>query len=222
MHASSWDPVWEQVFQQQPWGKYPDESFIRFVARNFYKRQRPQTKLLEVGCGPGANVWFMAREGFDVYAIDASATAVERARACLQTEGLRADLRVGDIIGLPFEDGSFDAVADNECLAHNNAGNLEKILREIHRVLKKDGLLYSRTFTSDVYTGRIQTRLAELEYKDASDGPFGGRGFFRLSTPESIRQHYGKTFNIVSLDKIEYTCNNGAVKISEWVIVCQK
>jgi tRNA G46 methylase TrmB len=52
---------------QQEWGKYPPEHVIRFVARNFYRvPDRKYVHLLEVGCGPGANVWFMAREGFAV------------------------------------------------------------------------------------------------------------------------------------------------------------
>ena len=59
-----WYPVWK-VFVGQTWGKYPGEDLIRFIARNFYSRQiRRDTRILEVGCGPGANLWFLAREGF--------------------------------------------------------------------------------------------------------------------------------------------------------------
>jgi hypothetical protein len=58
-----WDPVWENIFSSIPWGKYPPEELIRFVARNFYAAlQRNRIKLLEMGCGPGANLWYMARE----------------------------------------------------------------------------------------------------------------------------------------------------------------
>ena len=35
----SWDPVWENVFQNQSWGKYPSENLVRFVARNFYNKE---------------------------------------------------------------------------------------------------------------------------------------------------------------------------------------
>ena len=59
----SWDATWEEVFRQQEWGKYPGEDLIRFVARNFYNvEKRSDIKILEVGCGPGANLWFIARE----------------------------------------------------------------------------------------------------------------------------------------------------------------
>ena len=218
----SWDPVWEDVFKANEWGKYPDESFIRFTARNFYKRERAKTKLLEVGCGPGANVWYMAREGFDVSGIDGSATAIAKAQGRLKGEGLAADMRVGDITCLPWGGGTFDGVGDNECLAHNSAAALDNILSEIKRVLKDGGLLYSRTFSDAVYKGKTFKEVAPLQYRDSSDGPFAGRGFFRLSDAASIRAHYGRFFHIVALDKIEYTLNNGAMTISEWVITCQK
>jgi hypothetical protein len=64
METQGWDPVWEQIFASREWGKYPPEHVVRFVARNFYRvPDRKQVRLLEVGCGPGANVW-ASSEGF--------------------------------------------------------------------------------------------------------------------------------------------------------------
>ena len=100
----SWDPVWENVFRSQAWGKYPGEDLIRFVARNFYGvPDRSAIRLLEVGCGPGANLWFMAREGFTVYGIDGSQTAIDQARARLDAEcpGWKGQLWCGDMGKIP-------------------------------------------------------------------------------------------------------------------------
>jgi ubiquinone/menaquinone biosynthesis C-methylase UbiE len=218
----SWDRVWEKVFQEHEWGKYPEIDFVRFIARNFYQKDRKSVKLLEIGCGPGAHIWYMAREGFDTSGIDGSATAIKRAKIRLESEGLKADLRVGDIEHLPWEDGTFDAVADNECLAHNNKEALKMILKEARRVLKAQGLFYSRTFSDEVYKGKTYQKLSDMEYNTSSDGLFAGRGFFRVSNEESIRALYGSQFNILSLDKLDYTINNGAIRISEWAVVCQK
>lgn len=41
----------------------------------------------------------------------------------------------------PFEDGSFDAVIASHVLEHFEFGDMLKILREIHRVLKPEGIL---------------------------------------------------------------------------------
>ncbi len=67
LDEATWDPVWEEIFRRKEWGKYPPEHVIRFVARNFYRvADRASIRLLEIGCGPGANIWFMTREGFTV------------------------------------------------------------------------------------------------------------------------------------------------------------
>src|SRR5258708_2265107 len=118
----AWDSVWEQVFTSQPWGKYPGEDLIRFVARHFYGRQeRHAVRFLEVGSGTGANLWYIAREGFAAFGIEGSAAAAELARRRLGAEcpGWDAAPRsgridVGDILQLPAADSSFDAVLDSE------------------------------------------------------------------------------------------------------------
>ena len=218
----SLDKTWEHVFRNNEWGKYPDESFIRFVARNFYKTERATIKLLEVGCGPGANIWYMAREGFDVYGIDGSHTAIEQAKRRLAQESLSANLQLGDVTVMPYENETFDAVADNECLTHNSWQNLEVILSEINRVLKPNGLFYSRTFTEKVYTGKTRKEIGRLEFTDVSDGPFAQRGFVRLTTKDDISRVYGEYFNVLSIDKIEFSLNSGQLLISEWVINAKK
>src|SRR5271156_1950170 len=95
VEAGTWDPIWEDIFCSKSWGRYPPEHIIRFIARTFSGvRDRSTIRLLEIGCGPGANIWFMAREGFSVCGIDGSATAIDRAKQRLASEGLMADLRV--------------------------------------------------------------------------------------------------------------------------------
>lgn len=216
-----WDSTWEKVFQEQEWGKYPGESLIQFIARNYYKKDRKRVNILEIGCGPGANIWYIAREGFNAYGIDGSETAIERAKNRLQGEGLSADLRVGDITSLPYDDNFFDAVVDVEAVYSNPRNNSKKIINEVRRVLKKEGLFYSRTFADDMFIGNRRDELAPREYTKISDGPLAGMGFVRLTNRQDIQDIYG-VFNIQAIDKLEYTMKNGTIKISEWVISCVK
>lgn len=217
----SWDPVWEKVFQEQEWGKYPAESLIRFIARNYYQKVRKDVKILELGCGPGANIWYMAREGFDVYGIDGSITAIEKAKQRIKGEGLEAHLQVGDILKLPYEDNYFDCAVDNECLYATPLKDAETILKEASRVLKKGALFYSRTFAHDTYVGHSRARSDSFEYEHVFDGPLANKGFVRLIDSNGIGKLYGNIFEIVSTDRLEYTHGDEAIKIVEWIIFCR-
>src|SRR5258706_7684234 len=100
-----WNKGWDNVFTVNRWGRYPPEELVRFVARNFYQASdRSAVRLLEVGCGPAANLWYIAREGFSAYGLDGSAVALEKAKLRLNEEGMQVDLQQGDAMNLPYED----------------------------------------------------------------------------------------------------------------------
>ena len=83
----SWDPVWDDIYRTRAWGQYPGEDVIRFVQRQYGAApDRGRVRLLEVGCGAGANLWFMAREGFVVHGVERSPTAVQLAQERLDRE----------------------------------------------------------------------------------------------------------------------------------------
>ncbi|MCE9538063.1 MAG: class I SAM-dependent methyltransferase [Bacteroidetes bacterium] len=190
------------------------------MARNYYKKERNNIKILEVGCGTGANIWYLSREGFKCYGIDGSQTAIKRATQRLNEEGLKAQLVVGDIVNLSFDDNYFDAVIDCECIYANDLINSQKALLEVKRVLKEGGKFYSRTFSDRMYVGNTHTHHEKLEYSNISDGPLEGKGFVRLSSEESIKKLYGEIFEIVSIDSLEYTSYNKKILTSEFVIIC--
>lgn len=72
----------EKTYQKQKFGaqrRYPNEELIRFFASTFFKKksnERKKTRILELGCGSCANLWMIAREGFDSYGIDISPAAI--------------------------------------------------------------------------------------------------------------------------------------------------
>lgn len=49
----SFDNEWEKIHASQEWGKYPSENVIRFIARNYYSKDRLKTRILDFGCGAG-------------------------------------------------------------------------------------------------------------------------------------------------------------------------
>jgi SAM-dependent methyltransferase len=215
----SWDPVWEDVFRQQAWGKYPGEDLIRFVARNFYQApSRQNVKLLEVGCGPGANLWFMAREGFAVYGVDGSATAISQARERLDREcpGWQGQLVVGDIASLQFPDAFFDAVVDNEAICCNSFASAQTIYAELARVTKAGGKLFSRTFADGTWgdgTGKSVGHNAWL----ASEGPLAGKGYNRF-TELCEMEGLARGFQLENVELVTRTLDGRRKELREWII----
>ena len=218
----SWDPVWDRVFSENAWGKYPAENLIRFVARNFYRAKRAEVRILEVGCGTGANLWYCSREGFDAYGIDGSAIAIEQAAERMRMEGCRATLRVGDIVNLPYAPEMFDAVLDVECVYCNNIQNTRRIFKEISRVLKPKGKFFSRTFSDQQFIGSDYEVLGPNEYTKIKEGPLAGKGFVRLTSVEGAHSLYGESFDLISVDRQDLTLNNRTEVISELIVVAEK
>lgn len=175
---AGWDRVWEEIFRSREWGKYPPEHVVRFVARNFYDApDRATVHLLEVGCGPGANIWFMVREGFSVSGIDGSPTAIAQAQQRLGNEGLSADLRVGDYTTLPWENNSFDGVVENVSLCCNPWAAINLALGEIRRVLKPGAPFLSSFFTDRTWGYGLGAEVKPDGFLSISEGPLADGGF---------------------------------------------
>lgn len=223
VHAGSgWDPVWEEIFRSREWGKYPPEHVIRFVARNFCRvPDRKKVCLLEMGCGPGANVWFMAREGFTVSGIDASSTAIIQASERLSREGLTADLRVGDYSTMPWPDSSFDGVVENVSLYCNRWDAVKRALSETRRVLKPGAPFLSSFFTDRTWGYGRGTMVEPDGFIDITEGPLAGFGFALFLNQARLYELF-RDFTDVATERISWTMEGGQRLVEQFVITCRK
>lgn len=217
--------IWDSVFSSQEWGKYPSEDLIRFIARNFYHvENRLDVKILELGCGPGANIWYFAREGFSFCGVDCSNTAIEQASLRLDKEfpnwRQHSELVVGNVNNLPFEKEYFDAVIDNECIYCSDFSTATEIYNEAWRVTKHNGKLYSRTFASGSWGDGCGENVDRNRWI-CTEGPLAGKGPSRFTSVEDatkLIQHYC----IDSIETISRTENNMKNRIIELLILGHK
>ena len=146
------DPVWEEKYSTGHEERYPWDSIVSFVYRNYPRgKSRNEVKILEVGCGTGSNLWFAAREGFNVTGFDGSESAIKKARKRFQEEGLIGDFRVCDFASIPYENDIFDLVIDRGALTCAGFEVGKVAIREIHRVIRTGGLFYFNPY-SDVHS----------------------------------------------------------------------
>lgn len=220
-----WNEGWDKLFERCEWGKFPDLEVVRFVMRQFGEVQRQTCRLLEIGCGPGANVIFMASEGFDTYGIDGSKIAIRQAHDRLVEKSLKADLKVGDITSLPYNNEMFDAVIDCECLYANDLISTRISLDEIERVLKPGGKLISVTFSTGTYGDGLGERLEGEPntftriYEGALHSDYG---VTRFTDFEEIEGIYGRNLKVDAVESVVRTIDQRKHEIREWVIFCTK
>lgn len=120
--------------------RYPNEALIRFVAG-----LDTRGKALELGCGSGANLWMMAREGFEVYGIDSAPTGLVYCAQMLESYGVTADLKQGDMCKLPYQNEEFDVIFDVVSMESLNIEQHKECVKEILRCLKPGGAFFSYT-----------------------------------------------------------------------------
>ena len=220
-----WNKGWDVIFKNNKWGTYPGEELIRFISRKYIKGEnRSKIKILELGCGAGANLWFLSREGFDCYGVDGSKHAIRQANELLKKENLKAKIELGDVSNLEFDNNYFDCVIDIECIYSNNLSDTEKILDETFRVLKPFGLFFSKTFSvgmSGENTG-IKYKNEPNTYSSIAESPLRkDYGIIRLTAEHEINSIYSK-FSNIEYDYIERSDKNRKNIIKEWIITAQK
>jgi len=220
----AWDPVWQELFSTRPWGMYPGEDLIRFVARNFYSaKDRAAVRFLEVGSGTGANLWFLAREGFSAHGIEGSQAANDIARRRLEAECPGWDrpprggtLRTGDMLDLQWGDATFDGVIDSEAVYCNDFDESCRIYREMHRVTRPGGRIFVRTFASSTWGDGTGERLGQRRYV-ATEGPMAGKGASRFTDRDEIAALLGP-WRIESVDRISRSVDDERHAIVEWIV----
>jgi ubiquinone/menaquinone biosynthesis C-methylase UbiE len=118
----------------------PDELAVSLASE---MRARGMRKVLDVGCGGGRHLLYLAKQGFEVYGTDRSSAGLTISRERLEKEGLQATLRRCDMTEVPFADQFFDAVLSTSVLHHNTSDNVAMAVGEIRRALKEGGLLFA-------------------------------------------------------------------------------
>jgi ubiquinone/menaquinone biosynthesis C-methylase UbiE len=100
-------------------------------------------KILELGCGTG-DLWKDLKDSFqhcEILLSDLSKGMLEKSKENLGENAF--DYEIIDFHHIPYPDKAFDIVISNHNLYH--ALDLNKVLGEISRVMKDDGVFYSTT-----------------------------------------------------------------------------
>lgn len=127
-------------------------------------------EVLDPGTGPGHHAIHYASKGLSVTGIDASPTAIERARKNAKQAGVAVDFRVADATKLDGFEGKFDTVVDT-AFYHVFTGEPElqkSYLRALHRATKPGARLYMYEFGAHTVNGfKMPRALSEADFREA-------------------------------------------------------
>jgi SAM-dependent methyltransferase len=141
---------WDNVHATKKGADYPDTELVRFMARNYYKQDRSKVKAIALGCGDGANVWYMFREGFWCFGVDNSIVACRKALNKLQEFYPDSASAIWLRDNLEFlqvsENESADVIFDIESVYTHSYDEAKAVYAECARVLKTGGRLFIKTF----------------------------------------------------------------------------
>jgi SAM-dependent methyltransferase len=141
------DPVWEnEVYGKGTFVRCPYDQVATFVFRNLPAKPRRNIRILEVGCGPGNNLWFLNQEGFSCSGFDASPSAIEYAKVRC---GKGVELKVAEFPEIPF-DGPFDLVLERAAICYVPFEVAKQTIANIRKVLAPGGRLLFTPYSKQV------------------------------------------------------------------------
>ena len=126
--ASRWGPLWGA--RPADWALSEDLQGPTYEAALQRAGLEPGQRVLDIGCGVGAFLHLVAERGGEPHGIDASEALVAFARTRLPD----AELRVGEMEDLPWDDDGFDLVTGFNSFFFAN--DMVAALREAGRVAK--------------------------------------------------------------------------------------
>lgn len=109
-----------------------------------------QKNVLE--CGAGGSIpplYIFNKHGYETYGIDISEDQIIKAENFCKENGLKLNIKKGDMRNIEFEDEFFSFVYSYNSIFHMSKSEIKLTINEIGRVLKKKGLCFINFLSID-------------------------------------------------------------------------
>ncbi len=121
-----------------------------FLFLRFCEDSKLEKKILDCGAGGRMPPLYIFRVlGYKTQGVDVSEEQIRKARAFCEEKGVDLGIEKGDMRDLPFQDSSFSFAYSHDTICHMPKKEIAIAMREMKRVLKKDGLLYVNFFSTE-------------------------------------------------------------------------
>ncbi len=110
-------------------------------------RKNQTANALDVGCGEGQDLLFLAQQDYDATGLDFTQTGIAKARAIVEDNGQRANLVQADILDWT-SDAQFDLVLAVNCLQFLGS-DAPRALNRVKELVKPGGVIGLSMFARD-------------------------------------------------------------------------
>ncbi|MBE9523832.1 MAG: class I SAM-dependent methyltransferase [Chloroflexi bacterium] len=151
--------IW--YYRQPPWDtRVTPPEVINFAD------QHPPGRALDLGCGTGTNVIYLAKRGWESIGIDFAPKAIRAARRKIKHHDYNTRFWVDDVTRLHKVSGSFDFILDMGCYHSLDSDEQKSYLKNVDRLLNPGGhyLLYVffRPSTKSARPGVVEADLSSI------------------------------------------------------------
>ncbi len=156
-------------------------------------------KVLDLGCGLGRHLLYLASKGFEVVGLDVSETALTVCADRVSKAGVTNVVLVRhEMSKLPFISDYFDSVLSTNVIHHGPVEEVKATIDEIYRILKSHGSSLITVASDSDYRNHTGKRLEENTYVFTEGDEVGITHHFfdREELAESFRK-----FEIISLNE---------------------
>ncbi|WP_337056935.1 class I SAM-dependent methyltransferase [Pseudomonas sp. USHLN015] len=214
---------WEQRYAASthlsiwPW------SDVVSLTKRHCRELGPGRRVLELGCGAGANIPFFQSLGVDYHAVEGSPTIAAQLRERLPE--LAATIATGDFTQpWPFAPG-FDLVLDRASLTCNGEEAIRRCLRQVHEALVPGGFFIGVDWYSVNHSDarRGQPDADPHTRSGFTDGSFAGTGRVHFSDEAHLRALFAD-FELLHLEEkqsVRYEPADGH-RFASWMLVARK